>query len=135
MNNNQRVARALAAATDTVALEIGVDILDRVPVMFKEQFPGRKAVVVADKNTWPAAGEAINSYLKQSDVECEEPFIFDYPNFHAEWTFVKMLDARLASTDAIAIAVGSGTVNDLCKLCSYRQNRQYRQPEPRLRRL
>lgn len=125
MNNNQRVARALAAATDTVALEIGVDILDRVPVMFKEQFPGKKAVVIADKNTWPAAGEAIQNYLMQSDVECEEPFIFDYPNFHAEWTFVKMLDARLASTDAIAIAVGSGTVNDLCKLCSYRQNRQY----------
>ena len=86
MNNNQRVARALSAATDTVALEIGIDILDKVPVMFKEHFPGRKAMVVADKYTWQAAGEAIQAYLQQSDIECEEPFIFDYPNFHAEWT-------------------------------------------------
>lgn len=125
MNNNQRVARALTAATDTVALEIGIDILDKVPVMFKEHFPGRKAMVVADKYTWQAAGEAVQAYLQQSDIECEEPFIFDYPNFHAEWTFVKMLDDRLASTNAIAIAVGSGTINDLCKLCSYRQYRQY----------
>ncbi len=125
MNNNQRVARALAVATDTVALEIGIEILDRVPTMFQEQFPNKKAIVIADKFTWEAAGKAVNAYLIAAGVTCEEPYIFDSPNFHAEWSFVEMLDARLAATDAIAIAVGSGTINDLCKLCSYRQNRQY----------
>ena len=46
MNNNQLVAKALAAATDTVAMEIGIDILDKVPVMFKEQFPEKRALIV-----------------------------------------------------------------------------------------
>ena len=43
MSQNQQIAKALAAATDTAALEIGVDILDRVPVMFKEQFADKTA--------------------------------------------------------------------------------------------
>ena len=73
MNNNQRVARALAAATDTVALEIGIGILDRVPVMFQEQFPNRKAIVIADKFTWEAAGKAVNAYLIAAGVTCEDP--------------------------------------------------------------
>ena len=125
MNSNQSVAKALAAATDTAALEIGIDILDRVPVIFKEQFPGAKAVVVADENTWAAAGEAVDAYLRQASVECEKPYIFTDKHLHAEWHFIEMLDERLASSDAIAVAVGSGTINDLCKLCSYHQNRQY----------
>ena len=125
MSNNQLVARALAAATDTAAMEIGTDILDRVPSMFKEQFPEKRALIVADENTWRVAGEAVYAYLQTAGVECDEPYIFTDPHLHAEWTFVEMLDARLASTDAIAVAVGSGTINDLCKLCSYHQSRPY----------
>ena len=125
MSNNQLVARALAAATDTAAMEIGTDILARVPSMFKEQFPEKRALIVADENTWRVAGEAVYAYLQAAGVECDEPYIFTDPHLHAEWTFIEMLDARLASTDAIAVAVGSGTINDLCKLCSYHQSRPY----------
>ena len=125
MSNNQLVARALAAATETAAMEIGIDILERVPSMFKEQFPGCRALIVADENTWRAAGEAVATYLKQAGVECDEPYIFTDKHLHAEWTFIEMLDERLAATDAIAVAVGSGTINDLCKLSSYHQNRPY----------
>lgn len=125
MSNNQLVARALAAATDTAAMEIGTDILDRVSSMFKEQFPEKRALIVADENTWRVAGEAVYAHLQAAGVECDEPYIFTDPHLHAEWTFIEMLDERLASTDAIAVAVGSGTINDLCKLCSYHQSRPY----------
>ena len=64
MSNNQLVARALAAATDTAAMEIGTDILDRVPSMFKEQFPEKRALIVADENTWRVAGEAVYAHLQ-----------------------------------------------------------------------
>ena len=119
MNQNPLVAKALAAATDTAALEIGVDILDRVPAMFCEQFPAARALVVADENTWRVAGKAVYEYLQQAGVECDEPYIFTDKDLHAEWHFIEMLDAKLSSTDAIAVAVGSGTINDLCKLSSH----------------
>ena len=76
MNNNQLVAKALAAATDTVAMEIGIDILDKVPVMFKEQFPEKRALIVADENTWRVAGEAVYAHLQTVGIACEEPYIF-----------------------------------------------------------
>ncbi len=125
MNNNKRIADALAAATDTAALEIGTDILDRVPSMFAAQFPDKRALVVADENTWRAAGEAVQSHLAAAGIRCDEPYIFTDPHLHAEWSFVEMLDARLAATDAIAVAVGSGTINDLCKLSSHHRGRPY----------
>ena len=93
--------------------------------MFVEQFPAKRALIVADENTWRAAGEAVYGYLQSAGVECEEPFIFTDPHLHAEWKFIEELDERLAKTDAIAVSVGSGTINDLCKLCSYHQSRPY----------
>ena len=125
MSKNPQIAAALAAATDTSAMEIGIDILDRVPQMFVEQFPAKRALIVADENTWRAAGEAVYGYLLSAGVECEEPFIFTDPHLHAEWRFIEMLDERLAKSDAIPVSVGSGTINDLCKLCSYHQSRPY----------
>ncbi|MBQ5785876.1 MAG: sn-glycerol-1-phosphate dehydrogenase [Alistipes sp.] len=125
MNQNPQIAAALAAATDTSAMEIGIDILDRVPQMFVEQFPAKRALIVADENTWRAAGEAVYGYLQSAGVECEEPYIFTDPHLHAEWKFIEELDERLAKSDAIPVSVGSGTINDLCKLCSYHQSRPY----------
>ena len=125
MTQNQTVAKALAAATDTAALEIGIDILDRVPAMFCEQFPDSRALIVADQNTWRVAGEAVYAYLQQAGVDCDEPYIFTDEDLHAEWKFIEMLDAKLSATDAIAVAVGSGTINDLCKLSSYHCSRPY----------
>ena len=125
MSKNPQIAAALAAATDTSAMEIGIDILDRVPQMFVEQFSAKRALIVADENTWRAAGEAVYGYLQSAGVECEEPYIFTDPHLHAEWKFIEELDERLAKSDAIPVSVGSGTINDLCKLCSYHQSRPY----------
>ena len=125
MNQNSLVAKALAAATDTAALEIGIDILDRVPKMFCEQFAGARALVVADENTWRVAGKTVYEYLQQAGIGCDEPYIFTDKDLHAEWHYIEMLDAKLSSTDAIAVAVGSGTINDLCKLSSHHCSRPY----------
>ena len=51
--------------------------------------------------------------------------IFNEPGMHAEWKYIDRLDAVLAQTDAIAIAVGSGTINDTTKLSSYHNERPY----------
>lgn len=125
MDNNQRIAKALAAADETAALEIGTGILDRVPAMFAEQFPGKRALVVADENTWRAAGEEVAAHLASAGISCDEPFIYTDPHLHAEWKFVEMLDQRLATTDAVVVAVGSGTINDLGKLSSHHNDRPY----------
>lgn len=120
-----RVEKALERASETRAVEIGSGILSRAGALFGELFPGREALIVADTNTFEAAGRAVQQSLQAAGIAQQEPYIFDDPGLHAEWRFVEMLDERLKRTDAIAIAVGSGTINDLTKLCSFHQGRRY----------
>ena len=120
-----RVEYALAHATETKALRIGAGILPQTGELFKELFPGCRAIVIADPTTFKVAGSDVQKSLAAAGVALDEPHIFTAPDLHAEWTFVEELDAVLKNTDAIPVAVGSGTINDLTKLCSHHNNRRY----------
>jgi glycerol-1-phosphate dehydrogenase [NAD(P)+] len=124
MDKNQRIANALKMATDTKVFELGEKILDRAPKIFNELFPERKAVIFADDNTWKAAGEEVYNYMKGANIPCES-FIIHEQEFHAEWKYIEMVDEVLTNTGAIAVSVGSGVINDLCKLCSHHHNQSY----------
>lgn len=52
-----KIESALRRTTDTRALAFGVGTLPRAAELFVELFPGRRALVVADLNTWRVAGE------------------------------------------------------------------------------
>jgi len=116
---------ALAAATETKHLKIGHDNAADAAALFQQIFPGQKAIVVADNNTYPVCGHKVMEALKAAGIETDQPFIFNDPALYAEYKFVDELEARLKETDAIAIAVGSGTINDLTKLVSHHLGRRY----------
>ncbi len=120
-----KVESALRRTTDTKALVIGVDTLPQTAEMFKSLFPARRALVVADLNTWRVAGEEVHRILAEAGIAQDEPHIFTDPKLYAEWTFVEELDGVLAATDAVPVAVGSGVINDLTKLCSHHNGRRY----------
>lgn len=119
------IEEALKKTTDTKACVIGANVIDRVPGMFKELFPGRKAVVVADANTWRVAGVEVEKALNGAGVECEKAFIFDDPELHGEWSYVEQAKDALEQLDAVAVAVGSGVINDITKLVSEMLGRRY----------
>ena len=83
--------------------------------MFHKLFPGEKAIVVADNNTWKAAGEIAYESLKSAGVNLLEPYIFKDEHFYAEWSFLERIEAVLRESGAVAVAVGSGVINDLVK--------------------
>src|SRR5690625_7959007 len=61
---------ALAEATDTRVIVAGPDVLDRTGSAFTETFgPGALAQLVADENTWAAAGDQVRASLAQAGVE------------------------------------------------------------------
>jgi glycerol-1-phosphate dehydrogenase [NAD(P)+] len=116
---------ALAAASDTKHLAIGHDNAADAARIFKDLFPGKKALVVADTRTWRVCGEKVQAALTASGIETDTPFIFDDPAIYAEYKFVDQLEDALKQTDAIPVAVGSGTINDLTKLASHHCGRRY----------
>jgi len=116
---------ALAAARETKALVIERGCVGKVAALFKQQFPGRRAVVVADQNTLAAAGQIVRAALAAESVPQLEPFIFTDPALYAEYKYVDQLAASLKTHDAIPVAAGSGTINDLAKRAAHETGRQY----------
>ncbi|MDQ7948007.1 MAG: sn-glycerol-1-phosphate dehydrogenase [Pedobacter sp.] len=120
-----KIEEALAAASETRALRIGPGLLAEVAELFTEQFPGQTAVVIADETTFKIAGETVAKNLADAGIPQLSPFIFKDPDLYAEYKFVAELETFLKTNQAIPVAVGSGTINDLTKLASHLTNRQY----------
>lgn len=120
-----KIERALQRTTDTKDLFIGSGVVARTAEMFLKLFPGQKAIIIADTNTWEVAGKAVLQSLEAASVPYEQSFIFDDPDLYAEWKFVEQLKAKLEPLDVIAIAVGSGVINDLTKYVSHLLGRKY----------
>lgn len=120
-----KIELALQRTRDTKFCALGVDALTKAPSIFTQAFKGAKAIIIADTNTWKAAGEAVQQEFECAHICCEDPYIIYDPSLYAEWSFVEGLYERLSQTDAIAVAVGSGTINDLCKYVSGTLGRKY----------
>ncbi len=120
-----KIERALQRTTDTKDLFIGSGVVARTAEMFLKLFPGQKAIIIADTNTWEVAGKAVLQSLEAASVPYEQSFILDDPDLYAEWKFVEQLKAKLEPLDVIAIAVGSGVINDLTKYVSHLLGRKY----------
>jgi glycerol-1-phosphate dehydrogenase [NAD(P)+] len=118
------VERALAAASETRHLTLAAGAVARAAQAFRETFGVRPAVVVADPTTWSVAGQRVDALLRAAGLASRPPIILAAP-LHADFDRVLELQAALASDEAIPVAVGSGTVNDLTKLAAHRLGRPY----------
>lgn len=124
MSLSSRVAAALAAATDTRDFVVGPAVLAQAPRLF-ERFSERPALVVADPNTFAAAGRAVLGHLSAAGVPCVPPCVLPSKAPHADDTTLAAVRQAIEDADATAVAVGAGTVNDLCKRASFELNRPY----------
>jgi glycerol-1-phosphate dehydrogenase [NAD(P)+] len=119
-DDRSRIDAALNAARDTRELELGSGVLPRTADVFRRQFPNARAVVIGDLITMRIAGKVVAYMLSDP-----EPFVFEDDDLYAEHRFVERLQDYLATRDAIPVAVGSGTINDVTKLAAHRNNRRY----------
>lgn len=120
-----KVATALKSANETKSLIIGQDVLQQAFIVFKEQFPGKKAIIVADQTTYGIVGETILKQFESNGIKQEPAFVYSDPELYAEYKYVEELVTALEEHQAIPIAVGSGTINDLTKLAAHLTNRPY----------
>ncbi len=124
--NDERINAALREATDTENVTIGSGVLASVDDLFGKSFGDRPAVVVADENTFAVAGEEVQRYLKEAGRELVEPYVFPgEPTLYAEYANIEKLVEAFRGHEAIPVAVGSGTLNDIVKRASYECGRPY----------
>src|SRR5688572_24605362 len=120
-----RLGTALASARETRAVEVGRGALNRVVELFRAQFADCEPVIVADAATFNAAGRAVQDSFAAAGVKMQPPFIFTDADLYAQYDFVDDLDEWMAGHQAVPIAVGAGTINDLVKLAAHHAGRPY----------
>lgn len=81
---------------------------------------GQRLAVVSDQTTYEAMGARVARALR--GLGTIETVVLDHP--HADMADVRRLTEKLRGFDA-AVAVGSGTVNDLCKYVTGLDGRRY----------
>ncbi|MCP3469078.1 iron-containing alcohol dehydrogenase [Bradyrhizobium sp. CCGUVB1N3] len=81
---------------------------------------GHRLAVVGDEATYDAMGARICNALRS--LGPVEAIVLDHP--HADMAEVRSLTEKLRGYDAV-VAVGSGTVNDLCKYVTGLDGRRY----------
>ena len=119
---------ALATANETKAIEFGENSLAKTGEMFARLFGGRKALVVADENTFGVCGQAILDSLAAAGVDlAAEPYVFPgTPTLYAGYDETSVLREHVRPyEDSVIVSLGAGTLNDLAKLASGELGRPY----------
>ncbi len=110
---------------ETAAFILGENILHSVPELLRTCFPGKEPWIVADGNTWNAAGKWVFELLKKAEMNPAEPFLFPAnPRPHPDYAVSRRL-AELMPENAVPVAVGSGVINDLVKCAAGIRNVKY----------
>jgi glycerol-1-phosphate dehydrogenase [NAD(P)+] len=124
--NDERINAALRDATDTQNVTIGKGVLASVDDVFGRSFGDAAAVVVADEKTFEVAGKEVQQHLEAAGRETVEPYVFPYqPMLYAGYDNIETLREALREHDAVPVAVGSGTLNDIVKRAAYELERPY----------
>jgi len=92
-----------------------------IPRVIREVFGSdATALVVADDNTWAAAGSAVQKALEAGSIRTCRPFLFPgSPMLHPDMKSVALLRAHLERGRFLPVSVGAGTVNDIVKRASH----------------
>ena len=124
--SEQRIDAALREATDTRDVNIAAGALAAVADAFRGSFGDSPAVVVADGNTFEVAGKEVQRRLEEAGCTTIEPYVFPAePPLYAEYSNIEKLRDSLREHEAIPVAVGSGTLNDIVKRSSHECERPY----------
>jgi glycerol-1-phosphate dehydrogenase [NAD(P)+] len=122
------IQQAVTTATQTHAIAFGECALSATGDLFAAQFPGSRVLIVADENTFAAAGEPVVASLLAAGVAfVEPPFLFPgTPTLYSSYDNVEVLREHLRPlTDTVVCSIASGTLNDIAKLASGELDRPY----------
>jgi glycerol-1-phosphate dehydrogenase [NAD(P)+] len=123
---NEILAAALRDAAVTRDVVVAAGALARLPAVVRRSGDGRPLLVVADPTTYRVGGAAALQALAAAGLRLAEPLILsESPRLKPRAASAERIAARLRESDCIAIAVGSGVINDLVKYASALAGRTY----------
>lgn len=102
---------------------VGQGVLSKLPQMVKE-FNAKNVFVIADKNTYKAAGEMVCKLLESDDFIVNS-YVFRAENLEPDEANVGLAVMNFKSDSDLVIGVGSGVINDISKIVAAVSNKPY----------
>lgn len=114
-------------AETTKAFYVGEEGFNRFCRLYGELFGRRDYFIIADDNTKKAAGDRLDKCLTREGLTRAGAYVYrGKPTLEADYSHVTPLKEKLTeAADAVPVAVGSGTINDLVKAACGELNRPY----------
>ena len=109
--------------TNLKDVEISSDALEKVP-NYIIRYSHKKSLIICDKNTYKACGEKLKQILDKSGCTNSLYILSAEDVVPNEEALGELMVAIDRDTDLI-IAVGTGSINDLCKFISFKMNIEY----------
>lgn len=107
--------------TSTVLAEKGA--VKKLPEILKS-LNAKKVFLVADQNTYKAAGETVVELLNDSKIEYKS-YIFNKEILEPDESNVGLAVMHFDPSCDVLIGVGSGVINDICKIVANLSNKTY----------
>lgn len=102
---------------------IGKGVINQLPDIING-YGLKKAFILADKNTYKAAGKSVSEILKKSGIKVSE-YIFDEDKLEPDETSVGLAVMNFDAAADVVIGVGSGVINDIAKILSKTGGKKY----------
>ncbi|WP_395689073.1 sn-glycerol-1-phosphate dehydrogenase [Aestuariivirga sp.] len=121
----QTIAAGLKVSRSIAALELSAGALAKAPGLLTSHFGEAGAFLIADGNTWEAAGRALEAHLRAAGLAVQAHLLPAKPKPKPSVELAEDLTLRLAATSATPVAVGSGVINDVVKYAAFKLGRPY----------
>jgi len=124
MKNVLSLADCLKYADETKELVNKKNALAEIPGLLGKFYKFEAVCLVADENTFKAAGQKVKEILESAGIKIAGIHIFPAePRLHAEYSHVRFMKEWISSLPGfphlVPISTGAGTVNDLVKRTSF----------------
>lgn len=119
------IAGAVAKSATVAEVLVGRGVLAEAGALFRRQFGNGPACIIADDNTWKAAGAAVEASLVASGVTVRRHVMAGKPRLKPTVELANSLRDVLAADASVPVAVGSGVINDVVKHAAFSLRREY----------
>lgn len=119
------VAPAVARSASVSEILVDRGAIEQAAEAYKRNFADGPALLLADENTWRAAGGMLDGILTRAGVETARHILPASPRPKPDRTLAEEMRAIQAEHGGTAIAVGSGVINDLVKYGAYQLDKPY----------
>ncbi|MEM7567653.1 MAG: sn-glycerol-1-phosphate dehydrogenase [Pseudomonadota bacterium] len=117
------IAPAVARSKAVEEIVVGNGVTAEAATLYRRHFGEGPALIVADENTWRAAGEAVAGVLRDSGLSVRSHILPASPRPKPSVELGREILGALG--DATAVSVGSGVVNDVTKWAAFEAGRPY----------